>query len=434
MKRFLTAFFVSVIYKPGKKIARFFFYKIIVKGYCYYLSLIKRLGWTGAKGNILKFLFNQKLVHVIVVVLTIVVVFGNFVGRTNANISEKASQTVLGNLVQSEFGGLEDNELIEEFYNEEAAAVPIQQNYLEDNLTTLKSQPHASTKSVEETEEVAEAGSIVQGGSAITKQEIASTRKTKQPRTTTVSYTVQSGDTISTIAEEFEVSVNTILWENNLSSYSLIRPGQTLKILPQSGISHTVSSGENLTYIANLYKVDVDDIMETNDLTNTGQLKIGQNLIIPGGSKSTYAARTTTSYTGVSAIRDIVTSPNATPVSGNMMNWPTVGHRITQYYSWRHTGLDVANKTGTAIYAADAGTIEFVGWSNGYGYNIMINHGGGKKTRYAHLSKYYVVKGQKVGKGETIGAMGSTGWSTGPHLHFEVIISGTKYNPLNYIK
>ena len=116
------------------------------------------------------------------------------------------------------------------------------------------------------------------------------------------------------------------------------------------------------------------------------------------------------------------------------MKWPTVGHRITQYYSWRHTGLDIANKTGTPLYASEGGTVDYSGWSNGYGYNVLINHGGGKKTRYAHASKLYVKKGDVVSKGEAIAAMGSTGWSTGPHIHFEVIINGVKKNPLNYIK
>ena len=100
----------------------------------------------------------------------------------------------------------------------------------------------------------------------------------------------------------------------------------------------------------------------------------------------------------------------------------------------RHYGLDIANKTGTPLYAADSGTVESAGWGAGYGYNIVIDHGGGKKTRYAHMSKFYVEKGAKVSKGMPIGEMGSTGWSTGPHIHFEVIINGKKYNPLNYIK
>ena len=116
-------------------------------------------------------------------------------------------------------------------------------------------------------------------------------------------------------------------------------------------------------------------------------------------------------------------------------SWPTAGHNITQYYSWRHTGIDIANKSGTAIYAADAGTVEIVGWnSGGYGNQIIIDHGGGKKTRYAHLSSFGVQAGETVSKGQYIGGMGSTGRSSGSHLHFEVIIDGKRYNPLNYVE
>ena len=111
-----------------------------------------------------------------------------------------------------------------------------------------------------------------------------------------------------------------------------------------------------------------------------------------------------------------------------------MGYRITQYYSWRHHAIDIANKTGTPIYAADAGVIEVAGWGAGYGNQIVINHGGGVKSRYAHMSKFYVKNGQKVSKGEAIGGIGSTGRSTGPHVHFEYIINGVKYNPLNYLK
>jgi len=163
-------------------------------------------------------------------------------------------------------------------------------------------------------------------------------------------------------------------------------------------------------------------------------LQVGQKLIIPGGRKITYSSYKPERYSGISVLRDLVKPTDAKPIGGTKMNWPTVGYRITQYYSWRHYGLDIANKTGTPIYAADAGTIELVGWGKGYGNQVVINHGGGKKTRYAHLSKIYVGRGQSVGKGESIGAMGSTGWSTGSHLHFEVIINNSKYNPLNYLR
>ncbi len=169
-------------------------------------------------------------------------------------------------------------------------------------------------------------------------------------------------------------------------------------------------------------------------------MKIGQRLLIPGGKKlSTQLAQASASslrktVSGLSAIKNLIKPQSVKPAPGNKMIWPTVGHRITQYYSWRHSGLDIANKTGTPLYAADSGKVEIAGWARGYGNTIVVNHGGGKKTRYAHLSKFYVGVGQKVGKGETIGLMGNTGWSTGPHLHFEVIINGVKYNPLSYIK
>ena len=121
-------------------------------------------------------------------------------------------------------------------------------------------------------------------------------------------------------------------------------------------------------------------------------------------------------------------------VAGDGFVWPAGVRRISQYYSWRHTGLDIAGPTGTNIYAMDSGVVTFSGVSNGYGYNILVDHGNGMKTRYAHASKLYVEKGETVTKGQVIMAMGSTGWSTGPHLHFEVIVNGAKKNPLSYIK
>ncbi len=116
------------------------------------------------------------------------------------------------------------------------------------------------------------------------------------------------------------------------------------------------------------------------------------------------------------------------------MVWPTVGHTVTQYYSWRHTALDIANKVGTPIYASGEGVVEVASWNaGGYGYQIVINHGGGRETRYAHLSAFAVKVGDRVTKGQNIGSMGSTGNSTGPHVHFEVIVNGKRANPLSYV-
>lgn len=392
------------------------------------------MGWTKIGKGFFKFLFNQKLAHIFVIGLTIIFSFTNLTSKTKAvTTEERVHNTIIANLIESEFGSLEEDELIEELAEEELSSLSAPTSYL-DNLTAVKDKPQAIMQSPDEKEAGEDTMSITQEGSAIIKPDIATTKKTKRPRTKIVFYTVMSGDSVSTIAEEFEVSVNTILWENNLSSYSLIRPGNELTILPTTGIAHKVVRGENLSSISKKYGIEEEKIIEANEIADAGKLTVGEKLIIPGGRKATYTSSAPASYTGLSAIIDLVKPGGTTPAVGNKMNWPTDGHRITQYYSWRHYGVDIANKVGTPIYAADAGVIETIGWSTGYGNTIIIDHGGGKKTRYAHLSKFYVKKGQKVGKGESIGAMGSTGWSTGPHLHFEIIIDGRKYNPLNYIR
>ncbi len=257
-------------------------------------------------------------------------------------------------------------------------------------------------------------------------------------RTSSIVYTIQNGDTISTIARRFGVSINTILWENNLKATSLIKPGMQLTVLPHSGVSHTVARGQTLGQIAKLYGVTNDEILKANNLTNPNQLTAGAKIIIPGGSQlaSATPSRSTSNQVATS-LRQIIgdKKPSSVIPSGGRMTWPTSGYRITQYFSYRHTGVDIANHIGTPIYAADSGTVVTVGYNRGgYGNQIIIDHGGGKKTRYAHLSAFDVRVGQKVTKGQYIGAMGSTGRSTGPHLHFEVIINGHVYNPLNYVR
>jgi murein DD-endopeptidase MepM/ murein hydrolase activator NlpD len=434
-KRLLFAFFI-IAYKPIYAIIKFLFYKVAVKGYCFYLSIIKKLGWNIKESNILSYVLNQKTVHILIAAMTLVFVFTNLTKNTKAGMPEdSAKKTIVAQLVKSEFGELQnESEIIEESYGINTA-VKTENSYLKDN-PALKNSPHALMLNPEDMEANEEISSQVSsGGTALIKREIASTKITKQSRTEIVEYIVEPGDTISTIAAEFEVTVNTVLWENNLSAYSLIKPGQSLKILPVSGLSHAVKKGENLSAIAKKYKIDEEKITEFNKLSENAILTVNKKLIIPGGVKiQAKPAPKTSSYTGISAIKDLITQPSATPVASNKMNWPTVGHRISQYYSWRHLGLDIANKTGTPIYSSDAGIVEFAGWSTGYGNNIIIDHGGGKKTRYAHLLKFYLKKGDSAEKGESIGEMGSTGWSTGPHLHFEIIINGRKYNPLNYIK
>ena len=243
-----------------------------------------------------------------------------------------------------------------------------------------------------------------------------------------IDYVVQVGDTLSTIAQKFGLYTNTILWENNLSLYSTIKPGQTLKILPLNGLSYKIAKNDTLSKIAKTYQADVNKIIEFNKLASATDIQIGQTIIIPNGKKVVvYTATTKTT-----SIKDVFTPA---PTSDSKLLWPTNSRRITQYYGWRHSGLDIGNKTGQPIYASESGSIEKAGWNNGgYGYYVIINHGGGIQTLYAHLSKIYVTLGQNVGRGHVIGAIGSTGRSTGPHLHYEVRVNNIRVNPLNYIR
>lgn len=246
-----------------------------------------------------------------------------------------------------------------------------------------------------------------------------------------VKYVVQAGDSIPAIAQRFQISAETIYTENKLTSRSIIRPGEVLTILPVSGVSYKIKKGDTLAKIAATYKAEAQKIADFNAL-GEGGLPVGETIIIPDGRVPV-----------VSAPRPVASQPSQTATSrpssirgaGEGMLWPTTGRRISQYFGWRHTGIDVALPLGTPIYASDDGVVETSGWNRGgYGYQIVINHGNGIKTRYAHNSKLYVGVGERVRKGDTIALMGSTGRSTGSHLHFEVIVNGVRVNPFLYVK
>ncbi len=263
----------------------------------------------------------------------------------------------------------------------------------------------------------------------------------RSQRNSIINYTIKSGDTISAIARYFGISVNTILWANHLTAYTLIKPGYKLIILPTSGVLYTAQSGDTISGLAHEYRVSTKAILAANNLS--AGLKIGQKIIIPGGKHinryvaTTRPARTriNNSYTGISAIRNLIQAPSG-QVSRSGLIWPTVGHVITQYYSWHHHGIDIANKIGTPIYAAASGRVVIArgGWNGGYGNTILLDNGNGISTRYGHTSKLLVRPGQYVKRGQIIALMGSSGNSTGPHLHFEVLINGIRRNPLNYVR
>lgn len=428
----LAAFFVNLALKPVLAILKFLLHKVLVRLYLFYISSMKRFGLTEKiKNKSSVFFSHRKSIHAAVAGLTIFFVILNLTQKTQAVApDETAGKTFLSEIISSEFG--ENDQLIEEYFDEQAAITPVQQTYL-DNLTAFKPQSTAEMAAPEDSDEEYE--NLFNSGDAIRKPDLAATSKVQRPRESAIDYAVQSGDTISTIAANFGISVNTILWENDLNAYSLIRPGNKLVILSASGVSHKVARGDTLAAVALKYGIESNVIMEANKLASAEMLSVGQKLFVPGGKKTYYsAARSSSNVSAVSIIKDLFKPQDLKNSASNKLAWPTAGARMTQYFSWRHHGLDIANKTGTPIYACDSGTVEVAGWGIGYGNQIVVDHGGGRKSRYAHLSKFYVKKGETVKKGEAIAAMGSTGRSTGPHLHFEYIINGIKYNPLNYLK
>ncbi len=259
------------------------------------------------------------------------------------------------------------------------------------------------------------------------------TQVSVKPRDSVVSYTVIPGDTISSIAKKFGISTDTIRWQNDLKSVDDIKPGQVLEIPPVTGIVHKVKRGETIYSIAKKYQVDAQAIVNWpfNTFSNdeTFALAVGQLLVVPDGvmpeekpwEQPTYIARKTPDAGAVSAIGQFI--------------WPASG-MLTQYFRWYHPAIDIANREAPTILAADSGRVVIAGWpdASGYGNRVLIDHQNGYQTLYAHLSKIFVSSGQTVKRGDSIGQMGSTGRSTGIHLHFEIHKNGIAQDPLSYLK
>ncbi|MBI4021863.1 MAG: peptidoglycan DD-metalloendopeptidase family protein [Candidatus Andersenbacteria bacterium] len=245
-------------------------------------------------------------------------------------------------------------------------------------------------------------------------------------------YTVAEGDTIGSIADQFNIRTNTILWSNGLDSTSPIHVGDHLTILPVDGVLHTVTAGDTVLALAQKYDAAAADIIAHNQLSPAAELHISQKLIIPGGTAAPRTAPAILSRDQQLADADSDTPPPPpAAVAGPGLAWPTTTRHVAQYFRWGHTGIDLDNRARPPVYAAADGTVEYTGRLGGYGNLVIISHGGGMQTYYAHLDKSYVSRGQSVSKGEAVAKMGSTGRSTGPHLHFEVRQHGQAVNPLS---
>jgi murein DD-endopeptidase MepM/ murein hydrolase activator NlpD len=252
----------------------------------------------------------------------------------------------------------------------------------------------------------------------------------KGDRSTThqiITYTVESGDTLSSIASRFSISVNTIIDNNSgISEHSVLSVGKALTILPVNGLLVIPSSKDTISSLAKMYNIAVNDIIRQNELQE-GENITGKSLILPGARKRSVV---------IGRAPQIAPTVYHGEVSEDFI-WPANGS-ITQYFHRWHYALDIANRERGPIFASANGIITKAssGWNGGYGNVIIIDHGNGFQTLYAHNEKIYVKVGDSVTQGQTIGWMGNSGrvrGVTGIHLHFEIIQNGVKRNPLVYI-
>ena len=221
-------------------------------------------------------------------------------------------------------------------------------------------------------------------------------------------YVVREADSLSQIADMFGVSVNTILWANEIKDSNTIQPGDTLIILPVSGVRHVVKAGDTLKAIAAKYQGDIDDIVAYNLLTDTTNLVPGTTIVVPGGEVKSETPKKA--------------AGKAAGGGGKYFIHPLPGSVRTQGIHG-YNGVDLGASAGTPIRAAADGTVILSrsgGWNGGYGNYVVIKHGNGTQTLYAHNSSNAVATGETVTQGQVIGYVGSTGRSTGMHLHFEV--------------
>lgn len=237
-------------------------------------------------------------------------------------------------------------------------------------------------------------------------------------------YKVKSGDTISGITLKFNLkNISTLIAVNDISNVRSLKSGQVLKIPSMDGLIHSISAGETLESLSVKYDITVEDLLDVNDLSSQ-DLMVGDELFIPGAKLDNMTLH--------SALGDLFISPIAR------------SYRITSYFGRRpdpftgvpssHSGIDLAVPLGTPIRSSMAGRVVYAGFSNIYGNYVIINHGNGYQTLYGHMYKILTRVGQYIEQGTQIGLVGSTGYSTGPHLHFSVYKDGKLIDPLSVLK
>ena len=237
-------------------------------------------------------------------------------------------------------------------------------------------------------------------------------------------YKVRSGDTISGIAKKFGLTnISTLISVNDIGNVRQLAAGQKLKIPSIDGIIYTVKKGDSLSSLTGKYKISLEQLLDVNELTSE-TLTAGQQLFLPGAAMDS------------AALRNAMGELFRLPISAHFRWSSPYGYRIDPIAGVKsfHTGTDMACPTGTPILAAMSGKVTTTGMTRVYGNYVIIDHGNGYQTLYAHMSKIIATKGQWVSQGTRIGLVGSTGYSTGPHLHFTVYKNGKLVDPMTVLK
>ncbi|OGL59994.1 hypothetical protein A3H10_02355 [Candidatus Uhrbacteria bacterium RIFCSPLOWO2_12_FULL_46_10] len=361
--------------------------------------------WQTEHSRFLRYLSHRYVLHIFLLVITAVTIASNLTAK-QAGAENFGAGSLVSKLVET------DEELL---FNEP----PLPPDITDQQGTTEKQKAN----------ELISRTFLSYTGETVFQPYLPTTEESIAPRQNIEEYIVKEGDTLAGIAVKFHLQLNTILLTNNLSARSLIRPGQKLIILPVDGLLHTVKKGESLGSIAKKYQVTAENILSFNRLPTAKSVLAGQTLIVPGGKPVPTAVTQPRSRVAANV------PPNAPIINtGTKLLWPGSGRRITQYFTWRHSGIDIGLAKGSPIYAAETGVVIESRWNGGYGNMVLIRHDNGLITRYGHNSRNLVVPGERVKRGQTIALVGSTGRSTGPHIHFEVIVGGRRVNPLSYTR
>jgi murein DD-endopeptidase MepM/ murein hydrolase activator NlpD len=272
-----------------------------------------------------------------------------------------------------------------------------------------------------------------------------------RPRSEVITYTVKTGDNLFKIAELYGLKPETILWGNFETledNPQMLSPEQVLNILPVDGTYYQWKEGDEIQAVADFFKVEPQAILDysgnqidlTETISGTYGIEPGTWLIVPGGKRElkdwgppaiSRSNPASAAYYGPGHCGSIYQGP----IGVSTFVWPTTERFISGYnYSAIHRGIDIGGSIGNAVYATDSGVVVYAGWSNyGYGNLIVVDHGTGWQSAYAHMNTIAVTCGQGVGQGTFIGGLGSTGNSSGPHLHFELVYNGAKPNPLDFL-